>query len=309
MQNMKTRLFGTALFVLSTAVQAQMALKLDAQAAQNFGVRTTVLEGTEELLRNTLDARVLEPSSLYVMFSDIDQSRNALAISSVQAARMARLYRNQQNTTLSALGQATLAAQTDQNSLARAQTALRTTWGDVVAGWNAPERARRLLALRTGRAGLVRVELDSVLPVSTQWRIGDTTLEWLGLLPTADPQTGRPGALLWLARGLPALSRLQVQANAVGLMSGSQNVEHPKLDHAKDGASVLIPRSAILRINGGSFAFIQTAEDAYVMRELINPERSADGWRVRGGFYVGERIVSAGAASLLTMARGAGAAE
>ncbi len=297
MRNRKYSLFSLAMFALSAAANAQMQLKLDAQGAQNFGVRTEILVASEQMSAHVLDARALDPSPLYVQVADIEQSRSALALSSAQLARITRLYRNQQNATQASLAQATLAAQTDQNNLARAQTALRASWGDAVLTWPKPEIARRMRELRAGRASLVRAELDAALPPLAVFRAGDATLELISLLPSADAQTGRAGALLWLSRGLPAQSRLQVQISA-----GSAGLSAAPI-------GVLIPRSAILRINGGSFVFVQTAADTYAMRELTAPERRADGWLVPAGFSAGERVVTAGAASLLTMARGAGAEE
>ena len=280
---------------LSTSVFAQVQLKLKAGVAQNFGVATELLKGTAQASTYTLDARVLDPSSLYSQTDELQASNSALALSSAQAARVGRLYRNQQNATQAALAQATLTALNDQKMYALAQTALRTSWGDAVAGWSTQERARRVLELRAGRASLVRAELDAALSSQAEFSSADIKLELIGLLPQADPQTGRAGALLWLTRSLPALSRVPINVRAQGALAAA--------------AAVLIPRSAILRLNGGSFVFIQTADDRYSMRELNSPERSTDGWLVQSGFAVGERIVTAGAASLLTLARGAGAED
>jgi hypothetical protein len=47
----------------------------------------------------------------------------------------------------------------------------------------------------------------------------------------------------------------------------------------------------------------------FTLREVIAPVRTAAGWRVRSGFVAGELVVTDGAASLLTMVRGAGDEE
>ncbi len=295
MRNIKCVLIALALGLNSLA-HAQIQLKLEARIAQNFGVQTELLKAGVQAPTHTLEARVLDPSLLYSQVDELQASTRALALSNAQTARIERLYRNQQNATQAALAQATLTSLTDQKALSLAQLALRTTWGDAVNGWSAQERAQRINALRAGRASLVRVELDSALAPETQFSNNDAALVLIGLLPIADTQTGRTGALLWLERGLPALSRLQVQTHSTAAAIDAS-------------ATVLIPRSAILRLNGGSFAFIQTAQDRYAMRELISPELSAKGWLLSRGFTVGERIVTAGAASLLTLARGAGAEE
>jgi len=294
MRTIRCALAAALALTLSTAAHAQTQLKLEADVAQNFGVATELLRGTEQTSTRTLDARVLDPSTLYAEVDELQMSTSALALSNAQAARIGRLYRNQQNATQAALAQATLTALSDQKTYALAQIALRTSWGDALAGWSAQERARRVTELRAGRASLVRVELDAALSSETEFSTGDKKLELIGLLPSADPQTGRTGALLWLTRSLPALSRVPINVRVQGAVAGTTT-------------SVVIPRGAILRLNGGSFAFIQTADESYSMRELIAPEPTTDGWLVQSGFAVGERVVTTGAASLLTLARGAGA--
>ena len=102
---------------LSTSVFAQVQLKLKAGVAQNFGVATELLKGTAQASTYTLDARVLDPSSLYSQTEELQASNSALALSNAQAARVGRLYRNQQNATQAALAQATLTALNDQKRM------------------------------------------------------------------------------------------------------------------------------------------------------------------------------------------------
>lgn len=282
--------------LLSTSAHAQIQLKLEARLAQNVGVQSELLQAGEQTSMHTLEARVLDPSLLYLQADELQSSSRAFALSKAQAARIGRLYHNQQNATQAAWAQATLAANSDQKSQSLAQIALRTTWGDAVASWSAQGLARRINALRAGRASLVRLDLDTPLTADATFSSDDGALEIIGLLPSADAQTGRSGALLWLARSVPALTHLLIHARSTATLA-----ELP--------STVLIPRSAILRLNGGSFVFIQTADDRFAMRELTSPELCANGWLVRSGFAAGERIVTAGAASLLTLARGAEAAE
>ena len=305
-------LYITTFIWLSGTLHAQPHLKLDAKQAENFGVRSVVLQSSHQQTQQLAEARVLDPSVLYSQMAELDLSTSSLAFSSAQLASTRRLFENQQNASRTALAQATLLMRTDQNNLARAQTALRTSWGDAVADWPSAERAWRMAELRAGRASFVRLELNSAASASTRFSTNNAHLDWVGMLANADAQTGRAGALLWLKPGAPALSRIQVQLSDA---SGANS-------HAE--TTLLIPRSAVLRINGGYFVFIATAtpdldpgdldqrerdQGSFEMRELIAPTRSADGWLVQEGFSAGERVVTAGAASLLTMARGVGDEE
>lgn len=292
----------TTLIWLSGTLHAQLHLKLEAKQAENFGVRSVVLQSSQQQTQQLAEARVLDPSVLYSQIAELDLSTSSLAFSSAQMASTRRLFENQQNASRTALAQATLLMRTDQNNLARAQTALRTTWGDAVADWPSAERAWRMAELHAGRASLVRLELNSAASASTRFSTNNAHLEWVGMLANADAQTGRAGALLWLKPGAPTLSRIQVE------------LRDARATNSQAETTLLIPRSAVLRINGGYFVFIQLAaagleQGTFEMRELIAPARSADGWLVQQRFSAGERVVTAGAASLLTMARGVGDEE
>ena len=297
MSKLNSRCLGiTTLLWLSGTLHAQLHLTLEAKQAENFGVHSVILQGTQAVVAQSSEARVLDPSVLYNQISDLEISINSLTLSSAQHASLTRLFQNQQNASRAAVAQATLLMRTDQSNLSRAQTALRTTWGDTVASWSAAERAQRVVQLRSGSASFLRVELNSPADASSVFSTPNSSLEWLGTLPSADPQTGRAGALLWLKPGAPALSRLEIQVRNAHIVNPAD-------------ARLLIPRSAVLRINGGYFVFVETATLAFEMRELSAPTRSPDGWLVQRGFNAGESVVNVGAASLLTLARGTGAQE
>jgi hypothetical protein len=282
---------------LSGTLSAQLHLKLKPNQAKNFGVHSELMQSTESQIEQLGEARVLDPSVFYSQISDLDLNQTSVAFSRAQLASVNRLFHNQQNASRAALAQASLLVRTDENNFSRAQTALRTTWGDTVADWSSAERAQRSAQLRSGRASFLRLELNDLQDASSRFSTHHASLEWLGVLPNADAQTGRAGALLWLKPGAPALTRLPIQLSRTAVANPSAST------------SLLIPRSAVLRINSGYFVFIETEPLAFEMRELIAATRSPDGWRVQQGFRAGERIVDAGAASLLTMARGAGEEE
>lgn len=298
MRTLKSRSFAlTTLLWLSSTLHAQLHLKLEPKQAENFGVHSVVLQNSESVREHSGEARVIDPSLFYSQVSELALSTNSLAFSSAQMDSLERLYKNQQNASRAALAQATLLVRTDQSNLLRSQTALRTTWGDAVADWSATERAQRIAQLRGGRASFLRLESNLAVDANSHFSANKASLEWLGILPNADAQTGRAGVLLWLKPGAPVLTRLVIK------LSDSTAANSPAT------AGLLIPRSAVLRINGGYFAFVETDGLTFEMRELIAAERGPEGWLVRQGFSAGEHVVDAGAASLLTMARGAGALD
>ncbi len=66
----------------------------------------------------------------------------------------------------------------------------------------------------------------------------------------------------------------------------------------RDG--VLIPRSAVIRLMGKAWAYVQTGEESFVRRALTGAELVGDAWFVVGDFRAGDRVVTEGAQMLLS---------
>jgi len=74
-------------------------------------------------------------------------------------------------------------------------------------------------------------------------------------------------------------------------------------------AGVILPRSALLRRDSGVWAYVQTAPNTFVRREVHDYHPVAGGWFVTSGFAVGDRVVAGGAAALLGIESPAQAAD
>ena len=72
----------------------------------------------------------------------------------------------------------------------------------------------------------------------------------------------------------------------------------PAQEHAM---GVLLPRSALIRKDSKVWAYVQTAPTRFVRREVADYRPVTEGWFVPGGFAVGERVVTEGAASLFAI--------
>jgi hypothetical protein len=76
------------------------------------------------------------------------------------------------------------------------------------------------------------------------------------------------------------------------------------------GASgVLLPRSALIRKDSKVWAYVQTAPTTFLRREVPESQPVSDGWLVSRGFSPGDRVVTAGAASLFAIEAPAAAAD
>jgi membrane fusion protein, multidrug efflux system len=63
---------------------------------------------------------------------------------------------------------------------------------------------------------------------------------------------------------------------------------------------VVVPRSALVRFAGKTWAYVQLDEPAFARREVVGARPVADGWFVPQGFTPGQRVVTSGAQILLS---------
>ncbi|MBV8879642.1 MAG: hypothetical protein JO332_06760 [Planctomycetaceae bacterium] len=63
---------------------------------------------------------------------------------------------------------------------------------------------------------------------------------------------------------------------------------------------VLLPRAAVLRLEGERWVWVQTAADKFTRRELEHARPAAAGWFTAEGFKPGDKIVAGGAQLLLS---------
>jgi hypothetical protein len=65
-------------------------------------------------------------------------------------------------------------------------------------------------------------------------------------------------------------------------------------------AGVVVPRAAVLRVEGERWVWIKTAADRFTRRELEHARPVEGGWFVAEGFKAGDSVVVGGAQLLLS---------
>lgn len=75
---------------------------------------------------------------------------------------------------------------------------------------------------------------------------------------------------------------------------------YQKGNSQEERQGVLIPRSAIVWLDGGPFVYVQEEEDHFAREEVLNYIPVKGGWFVSEKFKQGERIVVSGAQMLLS---------
>jgi hypothetical protein len=277
-------------------------VKLSREMQTNAGLQSALPAPAEMKPEIKGYGRVLDPAPLVAALLDIDTAQNALAISSKDHARTKALFGQNQNASQQALDTAEAAVKRDQLLLEAARVRLLTTTGRAFAErTDLPGLAQSLASLNTA---LARIDLlpgqsweptpgarVAPLTASEKW----VEAELVGVAPSADPQ----------AQGLAFLFLLKTNAPAPGTaMVGSL----PASGEAEKGWR--IPRSAVIRYEGAAWVYEQTGEETFE-RVLVALKRPLeDGWLVTDGLSATNRLVIAGAQTLLSeQLKGAGGEE
>ncbi|HVS50968.1 MAG TPA: hypothetical protein VHD62_01340 [Opitutaceae bacterium] len=236
--------------------------------------------------------RVLDPAPLVTSFADLETARAAASASEKEFGRVQKLYELDGNASAQALETAEAAAQHDRVQLASAQAHLVAAWGATLAGRN--DLAALVRALGAGEAALVRIDLVAgtalaqpptaahVGPLASDDALRDAEL--LGRAPSVDPQFQGPGFLaLWRTDPLPPGAALRATLSLPG------EPAHP----------LVVPRGAIVRHEGGTFIYVQTAAGGFERRIVTLGAALDDGIVVTEGVGADDKIVVRGAQQLL----------
>lgn len=175
-------------------------------------------------------------------------------------------------------------------------------WGPAIAHMPPEDRAALIDAAAAGEAAIVRADAperpDGVVgPVVIEMGAEATlTAEPLGLAGAADPRMQTLGVLA-VVRG-EAAAALRPGRVISGAIETSGQV-----------SGVLIPRAAVVRLDGADWAYVRTGAETFERREISDPVPVADGWLVAGGFAPGDAVVDQGAGSLIALERADESAE
>ena len=273
------------------------AITVDAVAQARFGVSVATLKGVVAPTGTPTTARVLDPSSLLKLDSELAAAAAGFAASRAEALRTRKLFSEDRTVSARVVEAASAQEQADLQRVNAAHRELALEWGGGVADLQAHRRAELLDELAGAKAELVRVEIPTGSPIpragtSIEVR-GNSASEVfsgavLGTLPaTADPRLQTRGVLV------------ELKGDAAKLPIGQMlSAEVPGVEVAGvDG--VILPRAALLRRDARVWVYVQTAPTAFVRREVRDFRPGLSGWFVAKGFAPGDRVVATGAAALL----------
>ncbi|MBW8812843.1 MAG: hypothetical protein JF588_05400 [Caulobacterales bacterium] len=272
--------------------QPPKVLKLDAATQQRLGVQTAPLAAARRGATLSGFARTLDPSPLAVLDADIATAAAALAASQAEAQRTRSLNAADQSVSKHVAETAAAQARGDAIKLGLLRRRLGLEWGPSIQALSDARRGRLVADLAAGRAALVRIDAAGALATAPRG-VADIDLgpagvaraTVLGPARQSDPRLQSAG-LLALVTGPQAL-RLGIGATAPASLGAGA---------AANG--VVVPREALLRTGGQTFAYVRRDAASFDRRPIVGGLPDPAGLFVAQGFRPGEAVVTKGAAQL-----------
>lgn len=286
-------------------VNGRTVIRLSVEEQSEAGIETERLKPARARRQLAVPASVLDVQSLVNLASsyaavqaNLRKAENNLSVSRPEYNRLKSLYNAQQNVSAKAFQAAEGVFRNDQAGLAAAHqdvayqmAALRQTWGNKIAQWvdNDPAALNRILDREDV---LLQVTLPAEGPATAA---AEATLELPGKrramaklvsrFPRVDPRIQGP-SFLYVTRRQGALA------------PGLNLIAHVATGHRLSG--VIVPRSAVVWLNGDSWVYVQTAQDQFTRIAVSTDHPVAQGFFVSGRPATGERVVRTGAQALLS---------
>jgi hypothetical protein len=278
----------------SAEAEAQGALvKLDAATQQRLGVQTAPVAGAQRAAAMRGFARALDATPLATLEADLATAASAAQASQAEAARSRALAAADATVSRRVAETAVAQARADAAKVALLRRRLGLEWSPAIAAMSKARRSQLIAAIAEGRATLVRIDVaGGAAPVHGSAsldlgahghaqatilgpaRVGDARLQSTGLLALVSG----PGAI-WLATGAVAPATLAAGPPATG---------------------VIVPRAALLRTGGQTYAYVRRDPTSFERREVDGGVSDPAGLFAPAGFRPGEQVVVAGAAQLFT---------
>jgi len=269
-------------------------VRLDAATRERLGLEVAVLPAFELPDEVQGYGHLLDPAGLATPFYDREAARAAFEAADREYRRVQTLQRGNANASQRELEAARAALERDRAGLQTAKARLASVWGRPATARGDLGGLVRSLVARDVSVARIDLPLGADLHADPSGArlaaVGDPSAgtvaaKPIGPAPDADPTTQGRGFLLLVERApWPAGATL----------AGWLAVPGP----ARTGVEV--PRSALVRHAGRSYAYLQTADDRFARRDVTLDRPTEQGWFVSGGLAAGDRIVVTGAQQLLS---------
>jgi hypothetical protein len=272
----------------------EVIVTLDAATQKIMGLQVAPLAPAQLSPQVKGYGRVLDATPLAATVADLAVAEAASANSQVELKRLKTLAA-ENNASERALQAAEAAAVRDRVQAESARLKLVANWGSAIAvQQDLPAFVRSLSSL-----GSALVEID--LPAGESINAAPTAARLLSLAQATQPIEAR-----FLGPATMADPQMQgrgflflVDPNPSRLVPGAA-VEAFLILPGAPQPGVLLPREAIVRFNGATWAYLQTAGEAFQRVEVALDKPLEAGWFVRDGLKAQDKVVTTGAQQLLS---------
>jgi hypothetical protein len=268
-------------------------VKLDQDAQTRMGLKVAALAAAEAPSEVKAFGHVLDPSPLAALVTEGASAQAALQASTKEYERVKTLYSQDQNASARALETAEAVMNKDRITLESVQLRLLAGWGKEIA--SRADLPAFVGSLAARQMALVRVDVPlgdrpKAPPVGGQVASVGTPenaieAQILGPAPTTDPQAQTQGYLL-----LAKTDSLAPGAALVAWLAVPGPVR----------SGVLVPRDAVLRHEGETFVYLQTADGEFHRKAVALERPVGNGWFSAQDLKPQEKVVVVGAQQLLS---------
>jgi hypothetical protein len=265
-------------------------LRMDAATQARLGIATEPLAAASRTSAVMGFARALDPGPLAQLEADLATAEAAAAASQAEAARTRALNAADQTVSKQAAEAAAAQARADALKVQLLRRRVGLEWSPAMARWPDARRTRLVADIAAGRAALIRIDSATGISLAAGWASldlpsGPARAQVLGPVRSGDPRLQTTGVLA-LVTG-PAALRL-----------GAGTVATATLAQGPGANGVVIPREALLRSGGHTFAYVRRDATGFERREAPPGASEPDGLFVTAGFRAGEAVVTHGASQL-----------
>lgn len=274
------------------------SLRLDAAQLAQAGLQTAPVEAGRVASGEPGFARALDLSPLASIAADVTSAQAAVSASRHEVARLEALVAQDQSASQRELETARAQSAADQAKLTLACQRAGLEYGAGLARLGCGALAGLVRNAAQGEAALVRIDMPAgALPAGASVTLGEGAerieVRVLGPAASADAQLQSPGALA-LVSG-PRAGRLGVGRVLSASAAGTGAI-----------GGIIVPREAVLRSDGAMLVYRADPGGRFVRVDLSGGVPQDRGWFFAAGpLQPGDRIVVAGAATLLGLERGA----
>lgn len=275
----------------------EAVVKLDKEGQERIGLGVQELSSVKQRPQIIAYGLAADPATLAALDSDMVAADAALQASRAAADRARSLFESNENVSRKAVETAASQYRTDQSRARALRRRLSLEWGTAIAALDDDARSTLLDELIKQKAAVIRVDVpggESVREEPTAAKISvlgreDQPITAASVAPASsiDPKAQAQGFLLQISDP-PFPVRPGVAVTAFLELPGDET------------EGVVIPRSAIVRYAGETWAYVQSEDEEFARRRVPPGHITETGLFVSEGFKSGEKIVVTGAQTLLS---------